>query len=99
MLCKRDDVENKINNKFCMQQHYETIANPTTCLALLLPAPPLPPLCFRCVCVWADKLQLVFSLRAQHGECVIRHKAARLPDVQLARSLVAFLWPLLTYAP
>lgn len=27
VLCKKDDVENKINNKFCMQQHYETIAN------------------------------------------------------------------------
>lgn len=64
-----------------MQQHYETIANPTTCLAQL----PLLRRCFRCVCVWADKLQLVFLLRAQHGECVIRAQGCQ-ADVQLARS-------------
>lgn len=33
VLCKKDDGENKINNKFCMQPHYETMANgnPLTC--------------------------------------------------------------------
>lgn len=80
MCCaKRDDVENKINNKFCMQQHYETIANPTSCL----PLSPLlfPLLSLRCLRAWADKLQLVFLLRAQHGVCVIRPVPARLPTL------------------
>lgn len=40
VLCKKDDVENKINNKFCMQLHYETIAN--RLLLNLLPPPYTP---------------------------------------------------------
>lgn len=95
MCCaKRDDVENKINNKFCMQQHYETIANPTTCLSLLLSTlsyPTLfPLLSLRCLRAWADKLQLVFLLRAQHGVCVIRPVPARLPGCQRCFFMASF---------
>lgn len=96
VLCKRDDVENKINNKFCMQ-HYETIANPTTCLALLLPAAPpssLLPLCLRVGGQTAIGIFIACSTRR------MRNTGTRLPGRRTARSLVAFfLWPLLTYAP
>jgi len=59
VLCKKDDGENKINNKFCMQTHYETMADGDT-------NPPF------CTWAWASPVQLVFLLRVQHGVCVIR---------------------------
>lgn len=90
MLCKRDDVENKINNKFCMQQHYETIANPTTCLALLLSASPpssLLPLCLRVGGQTAIGIFIACSTRR------MRNMGTRLrrTDVQRARSSPFFM--------
>lgn len=89
MLCKRDDVENKINNKFCMQQHYETIANPTTCLALLLPASPpssLLPLCLRVGGQTAIGIFIACSTRR------MRNTGTRLPGCQTYSSLARRLF-------
>lgn len=85
MLCKRDDVENKINNKFCMQQHYETIANPPTCLALPHSFLSLLPLCLRVGGQTAIGIFIACSTRR------MRNTGTRLPGRRTARSSLLFM--------